>query len=99
MHKIREVLYKTHKFFIILNIISFISLLLSLLKIFNAEIFNNFGKTIAWFSSVYIPLIMIPFFFICLIFRINWKTSLLFLLINSIIIYKAIEYLNANLYD
>lgn len=99
LHKTKQILYKTYKFLIIFNIISFILLALLLLKFFNPEIFGNSGKTIAWFSSIYLPLIMIPLFIIHIIFKVNLKTSIAFLIVNILIIYKAIEYLNAHLID
>lgn len=43
---------------------------------------------------IYIPSIMILIFAFYLIFRVNIKTSLFFLIINSIILYLTIDYIS-----
>ena len=99
LHKIKQILHKIYKFIIALNIISFILMLSIQLQFLYFNTFNYPRSTLFFLTCVYLPLIMIPIFIILIIFRINLKTSIIFLMVNVLVIYKAIEYLNTQLID
>ena len=99
LHKTKQILRKIYKFIIVLNIISFILMFSILIQFLYFNTFNYPRSSFFFLTCVYLPLIMIPIFIILIIFRINLKTSIIFLMVNVLIIYKAIEYLNAHLID
>lgn len=99
LHKTKQILRKIYKFIIVLNIISFILMFSILIQFRYFNTFNYPRSSFFFLTCVYLPLITIPIFIILIIFRINLKTSIIFLMVNVLIIYKAIEYLNAHLID
>lgn len=72
--------------------INLISILIALMYFFFLwKYIGDWLMNILW---IYIPIIMILIFTFYLIFRIRIKTSLFFLIINSIILYLTIDYIS-----